>query len=97
MEPEIIDFVCPKCGHSKAYKKEDISMIYSECVNCGEITLIKSYNKAPYQPLPECPTCHSINIERISSFSKVAGAAMFGIFSNNAKSQFRCKNCGYKW
>lgn len=46
---------------------------------------------------PKCPTCGSINIEKISTTSKVIGATMFGLLSKTARSQFKCKNCGYKW
>ena len=46
---------------------------------------------------PKCPTCSSTNIEKISSFDKAAGAVMFGFFSKTARSQFKCRNCGYKW
>lgn len=49
------------------------------------------------QNIPKCPTCSSTNIEKISSFDKAAGAVMFGLFSKTARSQFKCKNCGYKW
>ncbi len=47
--------------------------------------------------IPKCPTCGSENIEKISSFDKASGTFLFGLFSKNAKSQFKCKNCGYKW
>lgn len=47
--------------------------------------------------VPKCPTCQSANISKISTTSKVAGAAMFGLFSKTARSQFKCNNCGYKW
>lgn len=47
--------------------------------------------------IPKCPTCSSTNIEKISSFDKAAGAVMFGLFSKTARSQFKCRNCGYKW
>lgn len=46
---------------------------------------------------PKCPTCNSTNIQRISTTSKVVGASLFGLFSKNATSQFKCNNCGYKW
>lgn len=49
------------------------------------------------QNLPKCPTCSSTNIEKLSSFDKAAGAVMFGLFSKTARSQFKCRNCGYKW
>ena len=49
--------------------------------------------------IPHCPTCGSTNIRRISTGSKAAGVAMFGIFSKTAKCQFEClnPNCRYKW
>lgn len=46
---------------------------------------------------PKCPTCQSTNIKKISTTSKVMGAIGFGLLSKTAKSQFECKNCGYKW
>ena len=48
-------------------------------------------------PKPKCPTCGSTNIQKISDLRKAGGAILFGIFSKDAKSQFECKNCGYKW
>lgn len=44
-----------------------------------------------------CPTCSSTKVKKISTTSKVAGAAMFGLFSKTARSQFKCEQCGYKW
>ncbi len=46
---------------------------------------------------PKCPTCGSTNISKISATSKALGAIGFGLLSKTAKSQFKCKNCGYKW
>ncbi len=46
---------------------------------------------------PVCPTCGSAHVEKISVASKIAGASMFGILSRTARSQFKCKDCGYKW
>lgn len=46
---------------------------------------------------PHCPTCGSTNIKKISATSKFMGAIGFGLFSKTARSQFECKNCGYKW
>lgn len=46
---------------------------------------------------PKCPNCGSTRIKKISTTSKIAGAAMFGLFSKTARSQFKCEQCGYKW
>lgn len=46
---------------------------------------------------PKCPTCGSTNIKQISFTRKAVGVATLGIFSKSARSQFCCKDCGYKW
>lgn len=46
---------------------------------------------------PHCPTCNSTNVQKISTTKKLAGAIGFGLLSKTAKSQFECKDCGYKW
>lgn len=45
----------------------------------------------------KCPTCGSTNTQKISTTSKVVGAATFGLLSKTARSQFKCNHCGYKW
>lgn len=47
--------------------------------------------------IPKCPTCGSTNIEKISTGSKVVGAAMLGILSSDVRNTMHCKNCGAKW
>ena len=48
-------------------------------------------------PSPECPTCHSKNVRKISVAKRAVFAGTFGLFSKTARSQFECKDCGYKW
>lgn len=57
----------------------------------------KLLSKSVADNKPKCPTCGSTNIKKISTTSKVVGAAMFGLFSKTARSQFECQNCHYKW
>ena len=45
----------------------------------------------------KCPTCNSTNIKKISTTSKAVNTALFGIFGNKRKMQFRCNSCGYEW
>ena len=53
--------------------------------------------KNPPKPQQHCPVCNSTNIQKISVTSKAVGAGLFGIFSKTARSQFECKDCGYKF
>ena len=46
---------------------------------------------------PKCPTCGSPSVQKISAGKKIAGGAMFGIFSSSVRKTYECKNCGYKW
>ena len=46
---------------------------------------------------PKCPTCGSINIEKIGMGKKLFGGAMFGLFSSDVRKTMHCKSCGYKW
>lgn len=59
-----------------------------------------AYNNAVARELlnkPKCPTCSSKNVQKISSISKAGSVALFGIFSQKVKHQFKCNNCGYEW
>ncbi len=58
---------------------------------------IKRARLAASSTTVKCPTCNSRDVKRISGTSRAAGAAMFGLFSKTARSQFECRNCGYKW
>ena len=47
--------------------------------------------------LPKCPTCHSTNIEKISTGKKIKGSLLFGVLSSDVRNTMHCKNCGAKW
>lgn len=76
---------------------EDVEEIHRKIREQALWELNEAKIKAEQANKPKCPTCSSTNIEKISSFDKAAGAVMFGLFSKTAKSQFKCRNCGYKW
>ena len=76
---------------------EDIDEINKQIKEKAIYELHEGRRKREERNLPKCPTCSSTNIEKISSFDKTAGAVMFGLFSKTARSQFKCRNCGYKW
>ena len=92
-------------------KKHETKKMYKYCEKCQNDFFVPGYkSKCPVckgvlsfsqmnnsSNIPKCPTCGSTDLKKISTTSKVAGAAMFGLFSKTARSQFECKNCGYKW
>ncbi|MDE6253343.1 MAG: hypothetical protein K2M78_12050 [Lachnospiraceae bacterium] len=41
----------------------------------------------------ECPYCHSANTKKISTTSKVANTALFGVFGTKRFKQWHCNNC----
>lgn len=47
--------------------------------------------------IPKCPTCQSPNIKKVSTASKAASVALWGIFSQKVKKQWHCNNCGSEW
>ena len=92
--------VCPKCSKQYPY-------LIDHCFECGYSTQayknrMKKLEEDIEKPLiqkniPKCPTCSSTNIRKIITTRKIAGALGFGLLSKTAKSQFECKDCGYKW
>ena len=47
--------------------------------------------------MPKCPTCGSLNVEKISTGKKIFGGVIFGLFSSDVRNTMHCKNCGAKW
>ena len=52
--------------------------------------------KSPYYiPVIECPYCHSTKTKKISTMSKVAHTAVFGIYGMGRNSkEWHCNSCG---
>ena len=46
---------------------------------------------------PECPTCHSKNVQRISGVERGVSIIGLGIFSKKINKSYKCKHCGYTW
>lgn len=95
--------ICPNCGKQYLYEM-------NHCIECGyktedyikemqdlEASIYSEAAKNPPKPQQHCPVCNSTNIQKISVTSKAVGAGLFGIFSKTARSQFECKDCGYKF
>jgi hypothetical protein len=48
------------------------------------------------EAVPKCPTCGSIDIEKISVKDKVM-SMFLSVSFNNFVETFKCIKCGYKW
>jgi len=46
---------------------------------------------------PKCPVCQSPNIKKLSATNRGLHLIAFGVASKTARSQFVCRNCGYKF
>lgn len=46
---------------------------------------------------PQCPSCGSTNIVKISAISRTISVELAGLASSSIGKQFQCKRCGYKW
>ncbi len=47
--------------------------------------------------IPECPTCGSEDILKISTSRRFVSTGLLGLASSDLGKTMRCKNCGYKW
>lgn len=47
--------------------------------------------------IPQCPTCGSTNVVKISLGKKAVGGALVGLYSSDIRNTMHCKNCGAKW
>lgn len=74
------------------FNNNEIPADYNECLE-----RLREYNSRGHRNSPKCPTCGSMNVEKISLSKKVVGGAMFGLFSSSVRKTMHCKNCGYKW
>lgn len=82
------------CGYEMDFVPSDSD--YINPIN-SKISEWSSEWKRKQKNAIKCPTCGSTNVERISTTAKVAGVVTFGLLSKTARSQFKCKHCGYKW
>ena len=86
-------YILEEVRQNPLYDKEKAKLNTPE-YNFGE-TPCRNINIT--QNRPKCPTCSSTNISKISGMKRAAHGYAFGLFSKTARSQFECKNCGYKW
>lgn len=54
------------------------------------------YNEE-YQRMPKCPSCQSTHIKQISLLNRYVHYKAIGFLSKTARSEWVCRDCGYKW
>lgn len=84
------------------YKNQKINEIQTQNTiqQSVEFNSKMAYGKAileEHSHQPECPTCHSKNVQRISGLERGASIVGLGIFSKKINKSFKCKNCGHTW
>lgn len=57
-------------------------------------TQVKQQEIIEQTNMPKCPTCSSTNLKKISTTSKVANTAMWGILGTKRHKTFHCNSCG---
>lgn len=89
----IVENKCNVCGYDYRTSKQELNVILEnrKRENSAHQSTKQSSN------VPHCPVCNSTNIEKISVGKKIKGSMLFGLFSNDAKKQMHCKDCGYKF
>lgn len=67
------------------------------CPNCHNNQSDRYIHYQNTRHSPECPACHSLNVEKIGAIKKYSSFAVMGVFSPNLGKQFHCKSCGYRF
>lgn len=86
------DFLLVEIKNNPLFNEE---LFKSEVTNQSTPKIIS--NKQENKNIPKCPTCNSSSVTKISNLKRATFGHAFGLFSKTARSQFECKNCGYKW
>lgn len=81
-----------KISDQTGYSIDDVKIIVTKYANFN-----RPVQEISQKFTPQCPTCHSANVHKISGLSKAGSVAVWGIFSQKVKKQFHCNNCGYEW
>ncbi len=87
---------CPECG-------KEVSDKAAVCIHCGyplKQTVAPNGGNSSINSMsgiPRCPTCGSVNVEKISNLNRGVSVAMWGAMSKKINKSFKCKNCGFTW
>lgn len=92
---KVADIECKKCGCKKSFYIATEFFDKIECTECGN-TYYNDKDILPMQNtvIVECPYCHSKNVKKISTTSKIGSVALFGVFAaGKVSKEWHCNNC----
>lgn len=106
--PPCVDLRCLECGYNLSLEFDKFETINNNYVilndnvnlSCPNCKNTQSDKYIPYQNTrhsPECPVCHSLDVEKIGAIKKYSSFAVMGVFSPNLGKQFHCRSCGYRF
>lgn len=97
MEREVVDFVCPKCGHDKSYIDRTDFFEGGECVKCGCVSFFHPLKDIPHsikEPEVKCPYCGSLDTKKITKASKIGNFALWGVLAiGKSTKEWHCNRC----
>lgn len=92
---DIIEEICCQIHNAEPNDADDI--MYLICKKYGIKNVNLTTRDGKFNDAPKCPTCNSYNIIKNNVAGRAVSGFIFGRLSVEGRSQFECKNCGYKW
>ena len=87
----------PDSNNERVILKDDHTII---CESCGKIhtssdgAMLKDTLDVPIKYAPECPHCHSYNLETITFVKQLVS---YSLIRMTPPYKYRCKSCGFKF
>lgn len=103
------EYINGKCYDVSFLKDSNLSLVkkiqlLNDLSGCGVVLakeIAKKYHVEQItiqnNNIPHCPTCGSIDIQKISSTKRWLSTGLFGLASSDVGKTMVCKKCGYKW
>lgn len=91
--------ICPNCKRTMTFvdNYDCDTDLEEQRKNLPPYDPTKDPNSPYYIPIIKCPTCQSINVQKIGTGGRAVSVATMGVFSKKINKSFKCKSCGYTW
>lgn len=90
------DAHCPKCNCDLEFQLNGNfdTELAEKVKNAPTYDPTKDPNSPLYVPVITCPYCHSSSVKKISAFSRIGSAELWGLGSPEIGKNFKCNRCG---